>query len=266
MSDKNWNQYWKNKKILNIELFKVSFLFKKYLWMFFKLKFPKMKSQKFYWNTRGTVYKDEFFQSNYDKIEIFYQNYFIQILKKLKFESVLELGSGFGWNLKRINNEFKCQKISGIDFSKPQIENSKAFLNNEKIDITEGDIENLPYENNSFDLLFTFGVMMNVHKSKVDKVIEEAIRVSKKYIIHVEPNSDYYTKELRSNRIFKTNIVSHNLLEIYKSKGVSNEFFSTYKNFVKDFEAFKENIEFKNKRWEPIEDCSKYTFLVFKKN
>ena len=265
MSEKNWSSFWENKKIFGVELFKISFLFKKYLWMLLRIKLPKLKSQKVYWNTRGEVYKDEFFDSDYHKIEIFYQDYFIQILKKLKFQSVLELGCGFGWNLKRIDREFKCS-IYGIDFSKSQIENSKSFLNNNKIQIIEGRITKLPYENESVDLLFSFGVLLNLHYSEINQVVNEAIRVSKKYIVHVESNEKYYTRQLRNNRIFKTHIISHDLFKIYKSKGLSIEFFASYKDLIKDFKNFKANIQHEHKRWEPMEDCSKYTFSVFKKN
>ena len=123
MIEKNWSSFWNDKKIFGVELFKISFLFKKYLWILLRIKLPKVKNQKIHWNsTRGEVYKDEFLNSNYHKIETFYQDYFIQIIKKLKFQSVLELGCGFGWNLIRIDREFECS-IYGIDFSKSQIEN-----------------------------------------------------------------------------------------------------------------------------------------------
>jgi ubiquinone/menaquinone biosynthesis C-methylase UbiE len=266
MIEKNWSSFWNDKKIFGVELFKISFLFKKYLWILLRIKLPKVKNQKIHWNsTRGEVYKDEFLNSNYHKIETFYQDYFIQIIKKLKFQSVLELGCGFGWNLIRIDREFECS-IYGIDFSKPQIENSKSFLNNNKIQIIEGNVTKLPYENESIDLLFTFGVLQDLHYSEINQAVNEIIRVSKKYIVHVESNEKYYTRQLQNNRIFKTHIISHDLSKTYKSKGLSIEFFASYKDLIKDFENFKANIQYEHKRWEPMEDCSKYTFSVFKKN
>ena len=260
----NWKNSW-GKKIFFIEYFKFNFLLKKYLWKIFKISLPKLKNQENYWKNRGQVYRQEFFDSGYADREIFFQDIFIKILKELKFNSILELGCGFGWNLGRIKKEFDV-RIFGIDFSNTQLDNAKIFLNNDnKIKLSQGDITKLPYKNNSIDVLFSFGVFMNLHKNIVNLAIDEAIRVSNKYIIHVEPINQFYTKELLSNRVFKTNIISHNYLEIYKKKGLKLVKFLSYKDFENDHLDFIKDIKSKYERWEPIEDCSKYTFSLFSK-
>ena len=260
-----WKKYW-SKKILGVDYFKINFIFKKFLWKLLKIQLPKIKDQKNYWNDRGKSYFEEFLTSGYKEREVFYQNIFIDLLKKLSFDSILELGCGFGWNLKRINNEFIDKKIHGIDFSVPQLENAKEYLGAKKnIFLDSGDIIKLPYPDNFFDVSFSFGVFMNLHKDKINLATEEAIRVTKKKIIHVEPMNKFYTKELFNNRVFKTNIVSHDYIELYKSKGLVLEKFLNFNDFKENHALFKKNIDKSYDRWEPIEDCSKYCFMIFSK-
>ena len=73
-------------------------------------------------------------------------------------------------------------------------------------------------------------------------------------------------KQKKTNKNELIELILKEVEELYKSKDLGIEFFASYKNLVKDFENFKANIQFEHKRWEPMEDCSKYTFSVFKKN
>jgi ubiquinone/menaquinone biosynthesis C-methylase UbiE len=261
-----WKKYWSN-KFLGIDYFKINFILKKYLWKIFKIQLPKLKDQKNYWNDRGKSYFEEFISSGYKEREVFYQNIFIELINKVEFKSILELGCGFGWNLKRIQDDFDGKEILGIDFSIPQLDNAKKYLDlTEKVNLVNGDLTKLPYQNNSVDITFSFGVFMNLHKDKINLAVDEAIRITKKKIIHVEPINKFYTEELSNNRVFKTNIVSHDYIEIYKSKGLILENFLCYKDFSEKHLEFKKKITSNYERWEPIEDCSKYCFLVFSKN
>lgn len=69
----------------------------------------------------------------------------------------------------------------GVDISKYAVEeadkNIKRYLKN-------ADIINIPYPDNSFDLVVTYDVLQHVERSKIKKAVEETIRVSKKYILH----------------------------------------------------------------------------------
>ena len=177
----------------------------------------------------------------------------------------MELGCGFGWNLSRIREELDVN-IYGIDFSNTQLDNAKFFLKDDsKIFLKQGNITELPYKENSIDVLFSFGVFMNLHKNIINKAIDEAIRVSKKYIVHVEPINEFYTKKLFENRVFKTNIISHDYINLYKDRGLKLKIFLSHKNLEDEHSKFMEKINSNFKRWEPMEDCSKYTFSVFSK-
>lgn len=260
----NWKVYWE-KKIFGIEVFKFEYFFKKYLFLLFRIKLPKLDNQKNYWTRRGTVYMDEFFDSNYNYYEKFFQDMIIDNLKNLKFDTICEAGSGFGWNLKRIKDEFPDSKVEGLDLSETQIENSKKYLKNYDIKISHSDIKKMPYSNDKFDVMFALGNFQNINKKYINDSIDEMIRVSKRYIIHVDSDERYYSNKLFFNRVFKTNIISHNYKEIYEKKGLKILKFLTAEDFKNDHDIYLKKINFKNKRWEKFEGPSKYILLIVEK-
>ncbi len=101
-----------------------------------------------------------------------------KIVSKLKnVKSVLDVGCGFG----SYCAEFKRRGFSvvGLDYAKNVV--AEAALKNPEIKFVEGDAYNLPFDDNSFDLVVCIGVLQCVYDS--DKIIKELCRVSKKYVL-----------------------------------------------------------------------------------
>lgn len=67
----------------------------------------------------------------------------------------------------------------GIDLTQESIDNVQHRLNlyGLKADVRIGDAENLPYESNSFDLVYSWGVIH--HSPNTQKCLEEIVRVAK---------------------------------------------------------------------------------------
>ena len=258
-----WKKYWNN-KFLGIEIFKLKFIFKKFLYKFTKITLPKLKSQKNYWQSRGTVYMEEFFDSKYESREIFFQNLLIENIKNLNIDSAFEAGCGFGWNIKRLKDEFPSKRIGGLDFSETQLSNGKEYCKN-NIDLYEGDICKMPFEDNFFDLGFSVGVFMNIHKSKINDAVKEMVRVSKKYILHLEYSEEYAEKHLIQERKFKTNIISYDYAKLYKDHNVKVKKFLTYKDFLAEHNSFMQNININLQTWEEWEGPSKYILVLIEK-
>ena len=145
------SDYWK--KFLGVEIFKVEYYFKWFLYRFVGIELPKLKSQKQYWADRGKSYMKEFIEENYADREIFFQDLLIDELKHLKFGSLFEAGCGFGWNIKRVKDEFPETRIGGVDFSIPQLTHSKDYLKGYKAETCYGDICRMPLKDNAFDRL-----------------------------------------------------------------------------------------------------------------
>ncbi|MEK7224396.1 MAG: hypothetical protein AAB221_01785, partial [Bacteroidota bacterium] len=118
--------YWK--KIFGIDIFKIRYYSKWFLYKTFGLTLPKLKDQREYWHRRGQVYMQEIFDSGYLEREIFFQNMLIKELRNLNFNSFFEAGCGFGWNIKRVKEEFTAVMVGGVDFSITQLLNARHYI------------------------------------------------------------------------------------------------------------------------------------------
>ncbi len=75
----------------------------------------------------------------------------------------------------------------GIEISQYALDSSKK---ENKPYLKYGDITDIPYEKDSFDLVISFDVLEHLERSKLEKSVKESIRVSKKWIVH-----KVYTRE-----------------------------------------------------------------------
>jgi ubiquinone/menaquinone biosynthesis C-methylase UbiE len=126
---------------------------------------------------------------------------------KLKNGSkILDIGCGKGFMLfdfMKLNPNFV---LEGIDISDYAITNAvpevKKFL---KV----GDAKNLPYEDNSFDLVISINTTHNLEINQCKKALSEMQRVSRKdkYLI-----VDAYSNEIEKDRIFAWNLTAKTIL------------------------------------------------------
>ena len=232
------------------------------LYRFFRIGLPKLRDQRAYWEGRGRVYMDEITRSGYLDRELFFQNMLIDQLRELEFKSCFEAGSGFGWNLKRIRDEFPGTKVGGLDFSFTQMTNSKKYLESTDISVVNGDNCVMPFKDNTFDIGFSLGVFMNIHPSKIMHALQEMVRVCRKFIIHIEYDANNTTRTLREKRVFKRNIVSHDYGGIYTSLGKKILRLSSYEDFGKDYHKYNRGLASNLNRWEGFEGPEKYVFIL----
>lgn len=114
----------------------------------------------------------------------------ISIFKKLfnglKLGNVLEVGANMGHNLKAIEeglffNDSGIPRVYGLDINYYAIEKSDM-----KDSIVLGSAYDLPWVDNSFDLVFTAGVLIHENDEMLTRGMSEMHRVSKKYILSIE--------------------------------------------------------------------------------
>lgn len=78
---------------------------------------------------------------------------------------VLEVGCGRGVSLPLLLSEFGATHAFGIDLDPLQIARARKRLNGkyrERIDLRVGSVEQLPFEDASFDAVFDFGILHHV--------------------------------------------------------------------------------------------------------
>ena len=95
--------------------------------------------------------------------------------------SLLEVGCGDGRIINQLIEKYKT--IYGIDISK----NALKYVKTPK---KQGNIENLPFLDNSFDIVMCCEVLEHLPLSVYSKALKELERVSKKYILISVPNNE----------------------------------------------------------------------------
>lgn len=137
-------------------------------------------------------------------------------IKKDKPKTILEVGCGFGRNIKFLKTEGVSAVITGVDISRKMIRKARKYVPQKGITFVQGDIRHLPFKDKSFDVVFTHGVLMHVSQTDVEVAFSELCRVAKNAVYLIEQNygGNEYTfihpyKKLIKNEQRKT--------EIYKS-------------------------------------------------
>jgi len=100
-------------------------------------------------------------------------------VKDLNISSVLEVGCGFGNNLKSFDNV----EATGVDISDYAIKIAKQRFPNFRFLI--GNALKIPLQE-SFDLVLTSAVLEHIKPDLVKSAMEELFRLSKKYILNIE--------------------------------------------------------------------------------
>jgi ubiquinone/menaquinone biosynthesis C-methylase UbiE len=251
-----------DRKLFGVELFKVDHFFRYYVYKLLGLTLPKLREQKSYWKWRGDSYMDDFLKSGFADREVFFQNMLVDYLRGLDFSSFFEAGCGFGWNLRRVKEAFPHVRVGGLDFSPGQLANAQHYLKGLDIKLSEGDNCAMPFPDDFFDVGFSLGVFMNIHPDKIRAAAREMVRVSKKYIIHIEYDEDHTSAELREKRRIKRNVVSHDYPTLYRELGQKVIHFSDHTAFGEAYHSHIRSVTTEFTRWQAFEGPEKYIFVV----
>ena len=126
-------------------------------------------------------------------ISRFFLNNFFHVLlleiKRLKPESILDVGAGEGFVLEKLRQQKIGKKLEGIEYMDEAITLGKKV--NPKVTIKKGDIYKLPYKANSFEVIICTEVLE--HLEEPNKALIELKRVTSKYIILSVPNEPLFT-------------------------------------------------------------------------
>jgi len=118
-----------------------------------------------------------------EKLVPFYK----KALKDLKVEKILEVGCNRGHNLKAISY---CGQydLYGIDINPYSILIAREM---KEINFAVGNIFDILYKDNYFDLVMTVGVLIHINPHDLKNAIKELLRVSSKYFLMMEYNYEF---------------------------------------------------------------------------
>ncbi|MBL1281252.1 MAG: class I SAM-dependent methyltransferase [Fluviicola sp.] len=97
-------------------------------------------------------------------------------------ESIIDIGCGNGYVLNEIAKVKSNKKLHGFDLKQPEGKLSFEF--------TSGNIERLPFEDNSFDIVLCNHTVE--HLLNEEKCINELVRIARKKLIIVTPCQRYF--------------------------------------------------------------------------
>ncbi len=117
-----------------------------------------------------------------------YYNYLLKIIKRENPKSILDVGCGEGFTLDTLRKNKIGKKIIGIDNSKESIRIGKILF--PKVKIEHASIYDMPFPNNSFDLVICTEVLE--HLKTPSLAIEEVKRVSRGNILISVPNEPFF--------------------------------------------------------------------------
>jgi ubiquinone/menaquinone biosynthesis C-methylase UbiE len=183
------------------------------------------------WSVGKYVYPD--IQHHHKKI--------VDKTKELNVKSICEAGAGGGVVAKHVytyndyNIDLTCVEGSDIhigqmreNFSKesnivlPQID--------VKANIVKGVIQDIPLDDNLFDLVYTCTVMMHIPYLMIPKSMIELVRISKKYIMHVENKNNMINAVCMGNQKSDSNRLIIDYKKMYNKLGVKCLEYYEYKD------------------------------------
>tara|TARA_E500000178_G_C17037337_1_gene764215 strand:- start:5523 stop:6203 length:681 start_codon:yes stop_codon:yes gene_type:complete len=122
---------------------------------------------------------------------------------KINYNKILFVGCALGLELLKFNSEGKDSY--GIEISEYAVNNCDKKIK-DKVKLYDG--INIPYPNNTFDLVSSWDVISITPKEYRIDIIKEQIRVSNKYIhMRTQVVDDNIDKEDESRKAFDGNIV-----------------------------------------------------------
>jgi ubiquinone/menaquinone biosynthesis C-methylase UbiE len=107
----------------------------------------KTKSQNSF-NKQASIYDT----SDFSKYPRECYPYVMEAIQGIKFKKVLDLGCGTGAILEQISHAYSTVELFGLDLSENMLTQATYRLGS-KAKLSTGDAENLPYEDDSFDLV-----------------------------------------------------------------------------------------------------------------
>jgi len=117
-----------------------------------------------------------------------FYNTFYKMVKPLRANSILDVGCGEGFTLKKLEEKKIGKMNEGIDYSSDAIKIGKKIY--PELNLKNGDVYKLDYKDNSFDLSICTEVLE--HLENPTKAVEEIRRVTSKYIVFSVPNEPFF--------------------------------------------------------------------------
>ena len=109
--------------------------------------------------------------------------------------SVLEIGCGYGKQLRILGDALPEADLLGVDFSPSQLDYARGHLQGHRIvGLALADGQRLPFPDGTFDLVLTSAVILHNPPVIAQRIRREAIRVARRWVAHNEDTDRSYNR------------------------------------------------------------------------
>jgi len=96
-------------------------------------------------------------------------------ISKEPFKDFLDIGCGTGNTIEKLSKEYPDSHFTGLDLAEKMIEVAKKKVKSDNVEFLVGDAENLPFEDNKFDIIICKESIH--HYPNPEKFFKESYRV-----------------------------------------------------------------------------------------
>jgi pseudaminic acid biosynthesis-associated methylase len=114
------------------------------------------------------------------------------IADRFPFENVLEVGCTQGDNLVHLARHVPADRMWGVDINAVVLDHLRGHVPGTHPVL--GVARDLPFPDDSFDLVITVGLLIHVPDDSLERVLGELVRVSKRWILSGEYHADEPTE------------------------------------------------------------------------
>jgi len=115
--------------------------------------------------------------------------FYVDQLRQYNFESIFEVGYFAARNLYYIQQAFSSVKLAGLEINPKAVKFAKEKLGQDS-DLLCMDLYDMDDIKETYDIVFSSGVLIHVPTDNIKDVLEKMIRRANKYVMHIEQNGN----------------------------------------------------------------------------
>ena len=138
-----------------------------------------------YWTLRGGI--DYFREQEGQEQRTQRAEWMARRIARYQPTSVLEVGCGYGKQIRALQANLPGVPITGVDFSTTQLSMAQVYLKGtDAVTFALASGGRLPFADDSFDLVLTSAVILHNAPPLAEAIRREVVRVARRYAVHNE--------------------------------------------------------------------------------